>query len=246
VAILALLISLIPAVVYAARTGGGSDDSVLADLWPGLIVASVLLVALVWASGWSRHVGLVRARVGWWRWYALPSVWAFGLLVLGRLSHWGEPEPFPLVGLILVLLLVGFTEELTFRGFVLHLFRTRMPLGIAVAAVSALFALLHTGTGESAASIIATIVAVFSLAVLQAALYVAGGSLIPVIAFHVWWDLMIFSGGGIDLGSDATALAWGGFAATIIMTLGYGTYLLIQHAPQEPLTTRTPPVAPTP
>lgn len=240
------MISLIPAIVYAARSGGETDDSVLADLWPGLVVASVLLVALVWASGWSRQVGLVRARVGWWRWYVVPSVWAFGLLVVGRLSAWGEPDPFPLVGLVLVLLLVGFTEELTFRGFLLHSFRTRMPLGVAVGAVSVLFALLHTGTGESVASIIATIVAVFALGVLQAALYVVGGSLIPVIAFHVWWDLMVFSGGGIDLGSDATALAWGGFSATIIMTLGYGTYLLIRHGPHEPTTTQTPPHTPTP
>jgi len=233
VAVLALLVSFVPSVVFYISTGGESDGNVLADLWPGLVVASTLLIGLLWASGWSHRVGFVRPKVGWWRWYVLPSVWAFGLYGAGRLSGWGDPEPFPLAGLILVLILVGFTEETVYRGFLLHAFRTKLPLGAAVVATSSLFALSHTGTGETAASIAVTIVAVFALAVLQAALYVVGGSLIPVIAWHIWWDLMMFSGGGIDLDADATALAWGGLIATTLMTLSYGTYLLIRHAAQR-------------
>ena len=233
VAVLALLVSLVPSIVYYIRTGGEHDGSVLAVLWPGLVVAGVLLVGLLWASGWWRLAGFVRPNVGWWRWYVPPSAWAFGLYVVGRLSGWGDPEPLPHVGLILVLVLVGFTEETVYRGFLLHAFCTKLSLLAAVFATSSLFALSHTGTGETAASVVVTIIAIFSLAVLQAALYVVGGSLIPVIAFHVWWDLMIFSGGGISLDADATALAWSGLIATIIMALSYGTYLLTRHAPLQ-------------
>ena len=227
VALLAIVIQMVPSFVYFARTGGESQGSVLADMWPGLVVAAVLLIGLVLATGWVRLVGLVPPRAGWWKWYVLPVAWVTILAVVGRQSAWGEPDPMPLMGLLAVLVLVAFNEELVFRGFLLHTFRTRLSLIGAVVTVSALFALLHTGTpGDSVASIVITIGAVFSLAVLQAALLIVGGSLVPVIAFHFWWDLMIFSGGGIDLGSDATLLAWGALTATVIMSLGYGTYLL--------------------
>lgn len=235
VALLAIVIQFVPTVFYFARTGGESQGSVLADLWPGLAVAAVLLVVLVYATGWLRLVGLVSPSAGWWKWYVLPVVWATILAVVGRRADWGEPDSLPLAALFAVLLLVSFNEELVFRGFLLHSFRTRLPLIGAIVAVSALFALLHTGTpGESVASIGVTIAAVFSLAVLQAALLLAGASLIPLIAFHFWWDLMIFSGGGINLGSDATPLAWIALTATTIMSLGYGSYLLWRTRSRSP------------
>ena len=227
VALLAIVIQLIPTIVYFARTGGESQGSVLADMWPGLAAAAVLLAGLVWSTGWVRLVGLVSPSAGWWKWYVLPVGWVTVLAVVGQQADWGEPDSMPLVGLAVVLLLVAFNEEHVFRGFLLHSFRTRLSLIGAVVTVSAIFALFHTGTpGDSVASIVMTIGAVFSLAVLQAALLIAGGSLIPVIALHFWWDLMIFSGGGIDLDPDAAPLAWGALIATVIMSLGYGSYLL--------------------
>jgi membrane protease YdiL (CAAX protease family) len=227
VALFAITIQLVPTFVYFARTGGESQGSVLADMWPGLAIAAVLLIGLVMATGWVRLVGLVSPPAGWWKWYVLPVAWVTILAVVGRQVDWGEPESMPLVSLVAVLLLVAFNEELVFRGFLLRSFRTRLPLIGAVVTVSALFALLHTGTpGESVASLVVTIGAVFSLAVLQAALLIVGGSLVPVIAFHFWWDLMVFSGGGIELGSEATPLSWGALIATVIMSLGYGSSLL--------------------
>ena len=50
VAVLAFVIQMVPTLVYYARTGGESDGSVLADLWPGLVVAAVLLVGLVFGA----------------------------------------------------------------------------------------------------------------------------------------------------------------------------------------------------
>ena len=240
VALLAIMIQLVPTIVYFARSGGESQDSVLADMWPGLAVAAVLLIGLVFATGWVRLVGFVSPSAGWWKWYVLPVAWVTILAVVGRQSDWGEPDSMPLAGLVAVLLLVAFNEELVFRGFLLHSFRTRLPFIGAIVTVSAIFALLHIGTpGESVASIIVTIGAVFSLAVLQAALLIVGGSLIPVIAFHFWWDLMILSGGGIDLGSDASPLAWGSLITTVIMSLGYGSFLLWQTQSQSPTATCT-------
>ena len=227
VALLAIVIQMVPTFVYFARTGGESQGSVLADMWPGLVVAAVLLIGLVVATGWVRLVGLVSPIAGSWKWYVLPVAWVTVLAVVGRQSEWGEPDSMPVVGLTAALVLVAFNEELVFRGFLFYSFRTRLSLIGAVAAVSAIFALLHTGTpGESVASIAVTIGAVFSLAILQAALLIIGGSLIPVIAFHFWWDLMIFSGGGIALDSDAGPLAWGAVIATVTMSFGYGSYLL--------------------
>jgi membrane protease YdiL (CAAX protease family) len=242
VAVLAFLIQLIPTLVYYARTGGESEGSVLSDLWPGLVVAAVLLVGLVFATGWVRQVGLVRPTVGWWKWYVLPVAWAGGLAVVGRVSGWAEPEAFPVVALVVVVILIGFNEELVFRGFLLHSFRSRMPLIGAIIATSALFALMHTGTpgpDASTLSIVVTIGSVFALAVLQAALYIAGGSLLPVILFHAWWDLMIFSGGGIDLTSDSATLGWTALISTIAMALGYSTYLLQRATTQPPPTEAT-------
>ncbi len=238
VALIAIVIQLVPTLVYFARADGESQRSVLADMWPGLVIAAVLLIVLVLATGWARLVGLVPPRAGWWKWYVLPVVWVTVLAVVGRVAGWSESDSMPLVGLVAVLLLVAFNEELVFRGFLLRSFRTRLSLVGAIVAVSVLFALLHTGTpGESAVSIGVTVAAVFSLALLQAALLLAGGSLIPVIVFHFWWDLMIFSGGGIDLDADATPLAWVALIATTTMSLGYGSYMLWRTQSQSPTTT---------
>ena len=54
----------------------------------------------------------------------------------------------------------------------------------------------------------------------------------PVILFRAWWDLMIFSGGGIDFASGSAALGWTALIATIAMALGYSTYLLKRTRPQ--------------
>jgi membrane protease YdiL (CAAX protease family) len=233
VAFVALVVSLVPSVVFFARTGGESDGSVLEDLWPGLVIAAVSIAALVWATGWARQVGLVAPNHGWWRWYLLPSLWAVGMLLVGRFTEWSEPDEFPFLALVLVLLLVGIVEELVYRGFLLHIFRRRLSVGMAVGAVSALFSFTHLGGGGSVGSLLATVAAVFSLAVLQAALYLLGGSIVPVIAFHVWWDVMMFSGGAVDLGSGTGPFAWVGLVTTTVMSLGYAIFLL-QRFTQTP------------
>lgn len=230
VGLVALVVSLVPSVVFIVRTGGESDGSVLEDLWPGLVVAVVLLTALVWATGWTRQVGLVAPHHGWWRWYLLPSLWAVGMLVVGRHTEWSEPDEFPFLALVLVLLLVGIVEELVYRGFLLHIFQRRLSVGVAVAVVSALFSFTHLGAGGSAGSMLVTVAAVFSLAVLQSALYLIGGSIFPVIAFHMWWDVMMLSGGAVDLESGAGPVAWLGLAATTVMSLGYGIFVLQRFA----------------
>ena len=70
-----------------------------------------------------------------------------------------------------VVILIGFNEELVFRGFLLHSFRSRMPLIGAIVATSVLFALMHTGTPGPDASALSIVVTIgcFWLAVLQAA-----------------------------------------------------------------------------
>ena len=226
VGFVAVTVSLIPSVVFFARTGGESDRSALDDLWPGLVIAALLLVALVWATGWTSEVGLNAPHQGWWRWYLLPSLWAVGMLVTGRLTDWSEPDEFPFLALVLVLVLVGFVEELVYRGFLLHIFRRRLSVGAAVSVASAVFSLTHLGAGGSVGSLVVTVAAVFSLAVLQSGLYLIGGSIFPVIALHMWWDVMMFSGGAVDLDSDAGAVAWVGLVATTVMSLGYGVLLL--------------------
>ncbi|MEN8041760.1 MAG: CPBP family intramembrane glutamic endopeptidase [Actinomycetota bacterium] len=230
VAFAAFVISLVPSIVFIARTGGEYEGSVLIALWPGLVLAAVLLVLLIWATGWTRNVGFVAPRPGWWKVYLLPVLWAAGLLILGSVVNWSEPEDISLLALLAILLLIGFNEEIVYRGFFLHAFQTRMPLFTAVSVSSVVFALMHMGTpgaDASTLSILITMLAVFSLAILQSALYLVGRSIVVVIMFHVWWDFMMFSGGAIDLQSDAAGIGWAALVATIVMSAGYGTYLLL-------------------
>jgi membrane protease YdiL (CAAX protease family) len=156
------------------------------------------------------------SRLGWWRpvlrdeepsrrrgraWIA-PAIILF--LGLGRFLDDGfasEAGASFLVGVALTMLLVGLTEELTFRGILLV--GARGALGSERSAFlfsSAMFGLFHLPNMFIGAGVGAALFQVVQTAVIGSALYSlrrASGGLVACVALHAVYDFFLIQGAGL-------------------------------------------------
>jgi membrane protease YdiL (CAAX protease family) len=147
----------------------------------GQIALALAAAAIAVRIGWAvvePDGGRVRDA----RLLVLPIVFAALPLAAGlRIESW----PMFLF-LTLMELVVGFSEELVFRGFIL---RALLPGGMtrAVLVSSALFGLVHLGNivyGASVAVTLFQVVGVFAFGVGMAAIVLRGGAFWPAILIH--------------------------------------------------------------
>lgn len=151
-------------------------------------------------------------RWGWWqalfreqrleqpRWTrAIPVLWVLVIVTTLIVAPWGDWST-GLVLLILVgTLMVGFGEEIVFRGYVLVGARARFPEAGAWFTSTLLFALLHglnIVTGQALGTTVQQIVSAF---VFGTALYFirrVTGLLVVGMALHGLWDFATFIGHG--------------------------------------------------
>jgi uncharacterized protein len=140
-------VALVAFVLWAAITviGGnittGGEASLLDGVtrgigWTWLVAGAFILGVVLW-QGWH-DIGLNRwTGVAGWRLAWLPMVYIVcGLLVAALL---GMPPVMVLVLLLINTLLVGFSEEVMFRGVLLQAFRNAASIWIAVLLTSIAF-----------------------------------------------------------------------------------------------------------
>jgi len=151
---------------------------------------------------WQCGFGPIHWRGLWW---LVPNFLVMAALFAAAFST-GTPGIFGLVLLVIVTTcLVGFSEELMFRGIVLQGALRELGLAKAILLSSALFASLH------AVNVLAFVpldgmvqqlglTFVFGLAMACYAL--RANSLVPMIVFHALWDMVQLLGGiwGTDFG----------------------------------------------
>ena len=165
--------------VVLPRALPGVDVSAVRAL--GQIALALVAAALAVRIGW-RAVEPEEGRVQHARLLVLPIL--FAALPLGaglRIEGWSS-----LAFLTAMELVVGFSEELVFRGFIL---RALLPGGMtrAVLASSALFGLVHLGNivyGASVAVTLFQVVGVFAFGVGMAAIVLRTGALWPAMLIH--------------------------------------------------------------
>ncbi len=125
----------------------------------------------------------------------LGVIFAFSLLV-GSIRVEGLARPAPegmnvlayLVGAIVAFLIVGFYEELMFRGYVLQRLNESASRVVAIIVSSVLFALMHgANPGADAFGIFNTMI----IAVILSVLYFRTRSLWMPIGFHFAWNFFL-------------------------------------------------------
>ena len=185
---------------------GGSNSSPLQGLlglnqvpWQiGIAVVLSLVVALL---GWRREVGFHKSYPGSLKYLLIPVV-LFGLLfgaeIVGSISSGGR-DIFMLASLttalafVLANLLIGFTEELMFRGILFQGLRTHLTPVWTVIVSSLLFGSLHFANLLSGAPLAYTLLQVgfaAGLGFMLGALRLRGGAILPLMLFHAAWDFI--------------------------------------------------------
>lgn len=184
--------------ILVGRFLAGGDSSLLDGVsrgigWAWALAAAFILAVVLW-QGWS-DVGLNRGTGLWgWRLTWLPMLYI--VAALGLAAAAGLP-PGSVLGLILLnCVLVGFSEELMFRGALLQAFRHVVPIWPAVILTSVAFGSIHSlnvlVTGELGAALLQSLAAFLS-GLMFIALRLRTGSLWPPILVHALWDFATFT-----------------------------------------------------
>jgi membrane protease YdiL (CAAX protease family) len=130
--------------------------------------------------------------------FALMAV-MFAVVLRSDGAHWSG-----LVTLMIVTtIMVGFSEELMFRGILLQGARREVSLGKAILISSVGFSLLHsvnTLAGVPFDGMVQQMGLTFVFGLAMACYALRANSLVPVIVFHTLWDMVQFVGG--EFGSD--------------------------------------------
>lgn len=162
-----------------------------------LIVATVALAVTTSLLGWWRPAlrDEHRSRHRWP--LVAPALAAVALLMNLGGTDW-DAYSGAFLGASLVLLLVGFTEELVNRGLLLTALRSRLTEPWVWFWTSLLFAvghLVNVALGASAAATVPQVLAAFLAGTIFYVLRRTTGSLIGAMVLHGLWDFSVFATG---------------------------------------------------
>lgn len=173
---------------------GESGSNLFFGAGVSLIVAAVLLAITTTVLGWWRPALFDRRRSVRWPIIA-PILLAVALLFNLISTDWASYDG-AFFAASLVLLLVGFTEEITTRGLLLTGLRSRLNEGWVWFISTALFALMHLLNATSGQALGPTIQQVVFAFVAGTILYIlrrTTGTLIWAMVLHGLWDFSTFA-----------------------------------------------------
>ena len=174
--------------------GTSLDKLVSQQIVWGPPAAAAMMLLVMWATGW-KDVGFNAVRPpSSWRLIWLPMLFVSGFLAAAILLH----EPIPAAVILTVTfntMMVGFSEELAFRGVLWGAARKAMPFWAAFFLVTFMFGIVHVLnallTGQFAAAGVQAFNAMLSGSAFLA-LRIRTHSLYPVMIVHWLWDLSVF------------------------------------------------------
>lgn len=170
------------------------DEMVSRTISIPLVLAPILLLVVVSVTGWRREVGLKpieSARSLLILWLPLLFVLVFVVGALAGGLSFTQATAFVLINTILV----GFSEELMFRGVLFYGALTQFRVWTAIIITSLLFGAVHITngfiTGDFTAAMIQAIAAAMA-GIWFMAIRVRTKSIIPGMIMHALWDCAIF------------------------------------------------------
>jgi uncharacterized protein len=231
VVLLILQLFVLLALLYSQVTGVAV---ITLDL-PLLLLNALFAGVLVSNLGWWREVGFNVPRA--WKNLRLLAMPALLLTIPTLLLRPQLPALSMLTPLIIITLLIGFQEEIIFRGVIL---RALMPLGVmqSVLISALLFAVIHANSflvGRDPLFVMAQIVASFLGGIGLAALWIRLRTIVPLIVLHAVNDFLQFSAtGGLEAQAVAVYIPVLKIIISGLMAV-YGLYLLRRYF-RHPLT----------
>jgi uncharacterized protein len=203
-----------------------SVSTVFIQLTLGLLVGAAILIATITYMGWTKQL-FARQTIyrSWWMWLG-PIVVAIPIVLRLLGIDWGR-NAVPVVFLVMVTgLMIGFVEELLYRGIGVKMLRDGGHGEFAVAALTSLFfAISHSVNlfmGQTFASVGPTVVYTFAFGVLMYLTLRSVGFLVAAMILHGLTDpTTILATGGIDEVTEA-----GGDNVFLTATGAY-TFLLV-------------------
>ncbi|MFN8021656.1 MAG: CPBP family intramembrane glutamic endopeptidase [Acidimicrobiales bacterium] len=164
-----------------------------------LVVVLVVQLAFIGRLGWWREVWRDARPGRWWMWLPVALVVLAAVGTIAREGVSDAPTHY-WVGMTLTMVLVGATEELTFRGILLVGARELVDERRAWLVSSALFGLFHLPNAILGQSLALSLRQVVATAVIGSAFYClrrAGGWLLPCIVLHAAYDWCVIQGNAL-------------------------------------------------
>jgi membrane protease YdiL (CAAX protease family) len=197
----------------------------------GVASAALFLVLVIWAMGW-RDMGFKRpeplSSLGllW-----LPALYLIALSMFGVMT--GRFQAAAVAMVLLNTAMVGFSEELAFRGVLWGAARKALPFWPGFLLVSVAFGSLHILntliTGEFAGAGIQALNA-FMSGVAYLAIRIRTRSIIPIMVIHAAWDFAVFMIGSGAQAAPADPSGWQEQLVGGLMLVGplfvYGLWLV--------------------
>lgn len=207
-----------------------TPGSVFAAIGLPVLLGSIVLLAFAWTLGWLPRPLFARQPVGrrWWMWIA-PVVVALPIALRLYGIDYGAYGAAVIAASFASGLLIGFSEELLFRGIVVTLLRRGGHREWTVAAVSSLlFAAMHSVNilaGQPPLTVLATVGYTFAFGVIMYAVMRVTGNIVWAMLLHGLTDPSTFlATGGVD------AHGAGGGSGLAIELAGPATILLVLAA----------------
>jgi membrane protease YdiL (CAAX protease family) len=177
--------------VWRAHVDRPLADTISQDVAWNVLTASIFLVVVVRACRWTdmgfRSPQPANSLIILW----FPSIFIGLFLFVAAFFGWPEPRVTALVGVNT--LLVGFSEELAFRGVLFRALLTRMSPWQAIWLTTVAFGAVHTlnalTTGEWLQAIAQSFAAGMS-GLLLMAIMLRTGSIYIAMGFHSVWDFV--------------------------------------------------------
>ena len=170
----------------------------------GVAGAAAFLVTAVLIAGWRDMGFRAPSPPGWWKLLWLPALYLAGLATVGVTT--GKLEAGAVTMVLINTAMVGFSEELAFRGVLWGAARKALPFWGGFLLVSAAFGSVHVFnailTGELAAAGVQALNAFMSGSA-YLAIRIRTRSIIPIMVIHALWDFTVFLVGSGGAGKPA-------------------------------------------
>ena len=206
---------------YSSATALAGSSAAVLKIITALGVAGLVVAALASVLGWQRAAWTGGPGLGG-AYRAVPWVVVVLLLITADWRNIHARGPGLLLLTALATLIVGFCEELVFRGLVLTAFRRSMSEAGAWFFSTLAFGLLHLPNAllgaPLAGSLVQVVLAFISGTVFYLIRRSSGGLVVPML-IHALWDFTAFS----RAGSEALALVplTGNVVIFVVALLGW-------------------------
>lgn len=210
---------------------GESGSNLFFGVGVSLLAGTLLLAVAASVLGWWRPALFERQRSVRWPIIA-PALMAAALLINLLLADWASFDAAFLAASV-VLILVGFTEEMANRGLLIVALRSRLGEGWVWFVSTALFAAMHLMNVLIGQGLVPTLSQVGAAFLAGTTLYIlrrTTGSLIWAMLLHGLWDFSVFA---VGHGSPSSAAPLGGILEIAVGLLALAVVVFVIRGARE-------------